>query len=119
MTRQRYEFDDEQNAIISGLAARLQFIGIVCFLIGFAALFTIVWRTGNPLAMLASGFAVTFGALAVYAAQVFKKITTTQTRDIEHLMEGLKTMNRIYNVQAAAIIAGAVGAGYIAWKLLQ
>jgi hypothetical protein len=119
MTRQRYEFDDEQNAIISGIAGRLRFIGITCFFIGFCALFTIVWQTGNLLAILASGFSITFGALAVYASQVFKKITTTQNRDIEHLMEALKTLNRIYKLQAAAIIAGAMGAGYFVWKFLQ
>lgn len=117
MTRQRYEFDAQQNAIIVGLATRLSIIGIACFVIGLGVLLVLFVRTGNLLAMLVGGLAIIFGALAIYAGQAFRKITTTQTRDIEHLVEALQTLNRVYNVQFAAIILGALAIGYFWWKM--
>ncbi len=77
MSRQRYEFDTEQNAIIEGLAMRLNIIGFVCFLIGLGVLLMMFVRTGNLLALLIAGLAIAFGALAIYAGQAFRKITTT------------------------------------------
>jgi hypothetical protein len=117
MVRQRYEFDAEQNAIIVGLALRLNIIGIICFLIGTSVMLMMVVRTGNILAMLIAGLSIAFGSLAIYAGQAFRKITTTQTRDIDHLVEALHTLNRVYNVQIAAILAGAVGVGYFVWNI--
>lgn len=117
MSRQRYEFDTEQNAIIEGLAMRLNIIGFVCFLIGLGVLLMMFVRTGNLLALLIAGLAIAFGALAIYAGQAFRKITTTQTRDIDHLVEALKTLNRVYNVQLAAIVAGAFGVAYFVWNV--
>jgi predicted lysophospholipase L1 biosynthesis ABC-type transport system permease subunit len=117
MIRQRYEFDTEQNAIIAGLATRLTIIGAVCFLIGVGVLLMMFARTGNLLAMLIAGLAIAFGSLAIYAAQAFRKITTTQTRDMDHLVEALRTLNRVYNVQIAAILAGAIVVGYFVWNI--
>ncbi|MFY8001828.1 MAG: hypothetical protein ACOVSW_24760 [Candidatus Kapaibacteriota bacterium] len=116
MVRQRYEFDTTQNAIIAGLATRLAIIGVICFLVGLGVLFIIFFRTGNLFSMVVAGLAIAFGALAIYAAQAFRKITTTQTRDIEHLVEALQTLNRVYNVQIAAILAGAGALGYFLWN---
>ncbi|MCU0424142.1 MAG: hypothetical protein MUF71_00815 [Candidatus Kapabacteria bacterium] len=117
MVKQRYEFDTAQNAIIEGLAMRLSIIGGICFVIGFAVLLMMVVRTGSVIAMIVAGLAIAFGALAIYAGQAFRKITTTQTRDIDHLIEALTTLNRVYNVQIAAIIAGALGLAYFAWSI--
>jgi hypothetical protein len=119
MVRQRYEFDTTQNAIIAGLASRLLLIGVICFLVGFGVLFMSFMRTGNLVSMVVSGLAIAFGALAIYAAQAFRKITTTQTRDIDHLVEALQTLNRVYNVQIAAILVGAGAVIYFLWNFVK
>ena len=119
MVRPRYEFDAAQNAIISGLAVRLAIIGVVCFIVGAGVVLLMFVRHGNLLALLVGGLSLTFGVLAIYAGQAFKRITTTQSRDIDHLVEALNTLTRVYNVQIAAIVAGAIGLGYYLWETLK
>jgi predicted lysophospholipase L1 biosynthesis ABC-type transport system permease subunit len=119
MVRPRYEFDDAQNATINGLSVRLKIIGVICFAVGITVVLMMFVRQGNLLALLVGGFSLTFGVLAIYAGQTFTRITTTQSRDIDHLMEALNTLNRVYNVQVAAIIAGAIGLGYYLWETLK
>ncbi|MCS6807803.1 MAG: hypothetical protein RML40_00135 [Bacteroidota bacterium] len=117
MVKPRYEFDEEQNAVIERLAVRLRLIGVICFVIGLIVLLMMAMRTASLVAIIVAGLAISFGALAVYAGRAFQKITTTQTRDIEHLMEALSTLVRIYNIQIAAIIFGAVALAYAVWNL--
>jgi hypothetical protein len=117
MVRPRYEFDQAQNTIIAGLAMRLSIIGVVCFLAGIAVVLIMFVRHANLIALFFGGLSLIFGALSIYAAQAFRRITTTQTHDIDHLVEALETLARVYNVQIAAILAGLLGAGYYFWIL--
>lgn len=119
MVRPRYEFDAKQNAIISGLALRLGIIGVVCFVIGAAVVLMMFVRHGNLFALVIGGFSLFFGALAIYAGQAFKRITTTQNHDIDHLVEALQTLTRTYNVQIAAILVGGATLGYYLWEMLK
>jgi hypothetical protein len=117
MVRPRYEFDKAQNAVISGLAMRLSVIGVVCFLVGILVVLMMFVRHGDLIALLFGGLSLVFGALSIYAAQAFRRITTTQTHDIDHLVEALETLARVYNVQIAAILAGVLGIAYYFWNL--
>ena len=117
MVRPRYEFDQKQNSIIAGLAMRLSIIGVVCFLVGIVVVLMMFVRHGDLIALLFGGLSLIFGALAIYAAQAFRRITTTQSHDIDHLVEALETLARVYNVQIAAILAGVLGAGYYFWNV--
>ena len=117
MVRPRYEFDKKQNGIIAGLAMRLSIIGVICFLVGVVVVLMMFVRHGDLIALLFGGLSLIFGALAIYAAQAFRRITTTQDHDIDHLVEALETRARVYNVQIAAILAGTLGAGYYFWNL--
>ncbi|TAE31863.1 MAG: hypothetical protein EAZ92_02220 [Candidatus Kapaibacterium sp.] len=119
MIRPRYEFDKAQNAIITGLAMRLNIIGLVCFIVGAGVVLMMFVRHGNLNALLIGGLSLIFGALAIYAGQAFKRITTTQDHDIDHLIEALQTLTRVYNVQVAAILLGAIALGYSLWESLK
>lgn len=116
MVRPRYEFDKAQNATITGLAIRLSIIGVACFIVGIVIVLMMFVRHGNLVGLLIGGLSLIFGALSIYASQAFRKIITTQSHDIDHLVEALETLTRVYNVQIAAIVAGAIGLGYYIWN---
>ena len=102
----QYEFTDDQNQVIGRLASRMKLAGIVQIVFGALQL------VGNC-SMSAGGGSLKFssmgspiylalivtGALLVAASVSFKRIVTTQGRDISHLMEALSRFSTSILVQ--------------------
>jgi hypothetical protein len=112
MVKQRYEFNVLQNEIVNGLAVRLIIVGAVLIVVGIILLWTLFIRTGSLVGLLEGGLNLITGLISVYAGQAFRRIVQTKGDDIDNLIEALKTMTMVYNVEIATLIITGIGLAY-------
>jgi hypothetical protein len=109
-----YEFDDKQNAVIEQLArsmlwiaAPLQVVGILygvgCVLAVIQAFRETSSALGAVYAFLGAIFFLGLGTWTRNAAQSFHQITTTTGKDIDHLMDGLDNLRKMYSLLSTIV----------------
>jgi hypothetical protein len=128
-----YTFDSRQSTLISSLAGALQFVGLVFLvsggvvatggivsialiiigrvvqLAGFAAVF---WG-GGMLALSAVIGGVVYalqGAGLMRSATSFKRVTSTEGKHIESLMDAFDNLQQFYAAAAVLTLLGSIGA---------
>jgi divalent metal cation (Fe/Co/Zn/Cd) transporter len=103
----QYEFDSKQHDVIERLsrsmkwiASPLSMVGILCALGGILSLVQAFRQPSSvPSAVYALFGAVLFLALGNWtrnAARSFHRIVTTTGQDIDHLMDGLNNLRKMY-----------------------
>jgi hypothetical protein len=120
MEGQEYEFSSEQNAVITSLAKRMKFIGVVLLALAalyFAAGFYPFLRSTMPgwygigsIIGHAIGGAVylAIGIFTIKAARSFRLIVETQGSDIHNLMDALAFLLKQYAIQYWIILVALI-----------
>jgi hypothetical protein len=107
-----YEFTAEQNVTLSGLAARMRFVGaalIVVALLAVAESLTLSWRgSGGFVGVAIGAILLLIGAWSVRASGQFRAVAASQGADISHLMNAITAIRRLYDVQFWALLVVAV-----------
>jgi hypothetical protein len=106
-----YEFTAEQGKTISDLGGSMRIVGIVLLsyaVIGIAAMFILLWQTGNLNIDLNPILAVFIGLWAMSAGKSFQQIASTQGNDIGHLMDALSSLRNLFKLMAILIIVALV-----------
>jgi formate-dependent nitrite reductase membrane component NrfD len=109
-----YEFSAEQNDVIFKLAVKMKSVGMFFMMVGaISAVYAILNILSSkgidflfPI-IIAFIFLIS-GNLTSSAARSFKMIVVTEGSDIEHLMQAVTAMYKIYKIQYSMIIGAAV-----------
>jgi hypothetical protein len=107
----QYEFNEEQNALIGGLAARMRFVGMFLIVLGVLALVgaAATARDVRDGHLVVFGiFQIVLGAWTRSAAKGFRQVVETQGADINHLMEALADLRKLYTLQYWLVILALV-----------
>jgi hypothetical protein len=118
-----YEFNGEQNTVISGLAGAMKFCGVVTLVLGtltaVRGLFQCLDKADfRSFAELVQGIVMGLvGGWLVNAARSFRAIVDTQGGDIPNLMSALTYLKKVYVLQAV-LLAIAMALGVIAFLLI-
>ncbi len=98
MTETQYEFNSEQNTILSDLAKKMQFVGIFeivlggIYFLGSIAIFSI--------ANIGTGVIdILLGYLTLKASKFFKAIVDSEGNDMTHLMNAIVELKNLYAIQ--------------------
>ncbi len=111
MIKQKYEFDPQQNSVISGLAGRMTIVGIVLIIVGIPLVLTLI--KGNIIATIVGATYIIMGLLIMNSSQSFREIVKTQNNDIENLMTALDALKNFYTIQLLVGVAAALALGYL------
>lgn len=100
-----YEFSEQQNKTMVSLATRLTAFGILIIINGLLRVVVTFARQqaeGGTLAVLVvlviALFNIAIGVMIWHPADNFKRIATTQGKDIHELMTGLKELTSGFNL---------------------
>ena len=110
MTAESYEFNAEQNQLISDLARKMKGVGIFMAAIGLLALggcVTGAVRARPDLAITFALVAAFFIAIALWtirAGREFRRVVDTEGDDIPHTMNALAELRRFYTLHFWLII---------------
>ena len=100
-----YEFSTEQNSVFSSLASAMKVVGIVSCILGALSLLPIL---ANPGIIFINGpQAIIFLVVGVWttrASNSIKAIVDTQGNDIQHLMDAMSGLSKLYRLQRALMI---------------
>lgn len=123
-----YEFSQEQNVVVGGLAKKMKFVGIFGILIGVVYLLTGLINKTN----LGVGIVnIIIGIWTINAARSFQLVVDTQGNDIKNLMDALGELKKLFNLQywiyiiaiviitLAVIVVLALGGSGETLKMLQ
>ncbi len=98
MKETQYEFNSEQNTILSDLAKKMQFVGIFeivlggIYFLGSIAIFSI--------ANIGTGVIdILLGYLTLKASKFFKAIVDSEGNDMTHLMNAIVELKNLYAIQ--------------------
>lgn len=111
MAAKPYEFDVDQNRLISDLAKKMT--GVGSFLIGLGlllaatALYSLWADLGGRfwMPLLPGVFFTVTGAFSLRGGRSFRRVVDTENRDIEHLMLALTQLDRFYTVNFWLVVA--------------
>ena len=110
-----YEFSPPQDAVFRRLAGAVTFVGAAMMvpgavLVGVPAyvFFARGPSTADGLVAMLGVLLIVMGVNLLGAAQHFRRIATTEGRDIENLMIAMRELARVYAVQRWLWIAVAV-----------
>jgi hypothetical protein len=125
---EQYEFTTRQNAVIGPLAKDMVWVAIpleiVGILYGIGMIVSVIRAFRDPhfiiqavLIGLAMLFYLALGIWTTRSARAFKQIVSTQGQDINHLMDALDNLRRMYGLLslivkiyvAVAVVAVVVG----------
>jgi hypothetical protein len=82
-----FEFSNEQNGILSGLAGAMRGLAILMILLGALSLLGGVLTRGGLVGPAQGLFLIVVGAFTLTAARSFRQIVTTSGTDVTHLMD--------------------------------
>ena len=130
----QYEFTDEHNRTLIGLAdsmtssaTLLQLLGVVfATLCGLQILAVVQTQTGYvPAIGLAAGtiFCLAFGFWTARASNSFRKIVASRNEDVWHLMNALGKLHAMYGfmrfIILASLVLAAVGLALAVWGMFN
>jgi hypothetical protein len=104
MTQPPYEFTAEQNSIMKSLARSMKYTGLLFIFFGIiVGVFCALTITRDPAYGLAFLFQTlllaTIGVWTNFASYAFRLIAETAGSDMDHLMDALHNMRRLYWLQ--------------------
>lgn len=106
-----YEFSTEHNTLFTNLASKLRTVGITFIVLGVLQSFLALINAGTfgIITGVAGGvlFAV-IGVLMVNAASSFKLIVDTEGKDIDNLIQALRSLLSMYTVQFWALVVSVL-----------
>ena len=111
LTSSQYEFTSAQNDTITNLASKMNLVAIFTIAIGIlnAVVNLVQGRIGTiAIGLIYGAIFVLIGFWTVSAARAFRKIVDTQGSDINHLMEALENMRRMYHFQFWVILIAMI-----------
>ena len=108
-----FEFSATQNDVLSRLAGRMKFVGIfyivVGVLLGIASIAMLfVMPPVGIIYGLVTAAEILIGLWTNNAAASFRMIINTQGNDVDHLMNALESLRKLYNLQFWLLIGGIV-----------
>lgn len=136
-----YEFTAEQNELIGGLGRKMKLVGLILLIFGalnlinaFLAQLLFVhldnelvpadvreqfFQVGQRERWLFTGYVAVIGIVFLCvgawtraAGDSFSRIAATAGQDVNHLLEGFKTLHKMYSLIAVALVA-AIFAGVV------
>jgi hypothetical protein len=101
-----YEFTEEQNRVIGGLASSMGWVSAIMVIIGLVQLVVgiVQLSKGGLVALLSAVVYLVVGWLTHKASKEFREITTSQGNDLGHLMDALGALRQLYRIQVIVII---------------
>src|SRR5262245_13483035 len=110
----RYEFTAAQNSLIDALARDMLWVAVALLVVGIlyavGLLVSVVRSFQDPhflvqaaLVGLAMLFYLALGTWTSRSARAFERIVTTRSRDIDHLMEALDNLRKMYRLVSLLI----------------
>ena len=103
---ENYEFTSTENEKIGQLAGRMKFVGIT--FVVFACLAAVAIFAGEIGGLIRGIFYLVVGIWTLSAAKSFRRIVDTQGNDIEHLMEAVGNLRKLYTLQMVLVIVAIV-----------
>ena len=109
----QYEFTSAQGDLISDLARKMRFVGLLMIAIGVLnPLF--IWFTFHAITLDVTFLIyILIGMWTWSAAQSFQKVVDTEGKDVNHLMEAIERLRRIYGFIFYLVIIGITLAGIL------
>lgn len=109
MTQPPYEFTDEQNATLKSLARSMKYTGLLFIFFGIVVgVFCALTIRQYPFYGLAFLFQTlllaTIGVWTNFASYAFRLIAETVGSDMDHLMDALHNMRRLYWLQTVWLV---------------
>lgn len=126
-TDRGYEFSDDENVQLSGLASVMTFVSRFQLLLGFvlvgAGLLMVndsSW--GVVIALVSQGaFNLAVALWVIRGARAFEHVVDTEGEDIPHLMSALGELRKVFNLQRimilVALLAALVGTAFIMFPI--
>jgi hypothetical protein len=102
----QYEFDASQNASFASLAGSMKIVAIIMMIFGALSALNIL--TGDIVSALVGGLYIVIGVWTKDAGQSIQNIVNTEGNDIDHLMNAVKDLNKLYSLQKWLMIVGIV-----------
>lgn len=111
-----YEFDESQNRVVSGVASKLGWVAVGCAQFSLLGLGYVAWGGGEAAYLIPGCAGLFIGYHAWRASRRFRKIVTTRGRDVAHLMDALRGLDRSLKLIALfAFLSSVALAGGVAW----
>jgi len=133
-----YEFNTAQNEVIESLGWKMRLVGLIVLIFGLLNLINAfliqvlfyqinnekipadvteqIAKIGQRERWIITGYLTVVGAVLACvgawtrsAGRSFSQIATTKGRDINHLMEGFKTLHKMYSLIATVMVAAILG----------
>lgn len=106
-----YEFTSEQNAFLMKLVSKMRWFGIAVIILGAFQVVIHVFFKVNFLNVMYGLFILLVGTLTVEVSHYFRKIVKTEGSDLDHLMNALRHLYKVYNIQYWIALTGLVSVG--------
>lgn len=107
-----YEFTQDQNTTMDRLAGRMRWVGrLLMFVAVLSAAESglLLWKgSGGALGLEVGAVLLLIGLWSTRAGGEFARITRTQGADISHLMQGLRELRKLYDLQFWAFVVLAI-----------
>jgi hypothetical protein len=98
MTETQYEFNSEQNTILSDLAKKMRFVGIFEIVLG--AVYFLGSIATFSIANVGTGVIdILLGYLTLKASKFFQAIVESEGNDMTHLMNAVVELKNLYAIQ--------------------
>ena len=109
----QYEFTSAQGDLISDLARKMRFVGLLMIVVGVLNPL-LTWVAFHAIALdITFLIYILIGAWTWSAAGSFKKVVDTKGKDVNHLMEALERLRRIYGFIFYLVIIGITIVGLL------
>jgi hypothetical protein len=102
----QYEFNASQNTSFASLAGSMKIVAIIMMILGALSVLSIL--AGDIGSAVMGVFYIIIGVWTKGAAQSIQNIVNTEGNDIDHLMNAVKDLNKLYSLQKWLMIVGIV-----------
>jgi hypothetical protein len=102
----QYEFNSSENASFSSLASSMKIVAIIMMIFGAISVLNIL--AGDIGSALVGSLYIVIGVWTKGAAQSIQNIVNTEGNDIDHLMNAVKDLNKLYSLQKWLMIVAIV-----------
>ncbi|MEM9305249.1 MAG: hypothetical protein AAGE01_24285 [Pseudomonadota bacterium] len=103
-----YEFTKEQDVVVDRAASWMRLSGRLS--LGIGLLVGLPLLAGEYLVLPAAAFLIVIGTWTVRASKSFQRVTTTDGNDIQHVLDALDNLRKLYQLQAIIILLAFLAA---------
>jgi hypothetical protein len=101
-----FEFSEVHNAEFTAVAYWMRIMGRMAVFFGILAALTIL-RANVP-GLIGGIVGIVLGIWTLMAASSFRSISTTEGRDLDHLIEAVVNLKKLYRLQAIMVLSYAL-----------